>query len=92
MPAKKKQYVLRLGYLEIGTGTLPQVQAAQRAIEALRIVRHRSIETGPEGHRMVLVEAEDGRDSTEVAKLSEPVMTREEFERERMLKIEGPVT
>ncbi len=34
--AKAQLYMLRLGYQEIGVGTITQVQAAQKALEALQ--------------------------------------------------------
>ncbi len=52
--AKAQLYMLRLGYQEIGVGTINQVQAAQKALEALQLV-DRQLFDDSEGNRQRVV-------------------------------------
>ena len=84
--AKAQLYMLRLGYQEIGVGTINQVQAAQKALEALQLVDRHYFDDSEGNRQRVLIQAADS-ESTSVSRFTGEVMTQEQFRRESIKKI-----
>jgi hypothetical protein len=84
--AKAQLYILRLGYMDIGVGTISQVQAAQKALEALQLVDRHFLEED-DGNQRVLVEADDTQ-TTSVSRFTGDVLSKEQYRRKSIRKIE----
>lgn len=84
--AKAQLYMLRLGYQDIGVGTINQCQAAQKALEALQLVDRHFLEED-DGRQRILVEAEDSQ-TTSVSRFTGDVLTQEQYRRKSIRKIE----
>jgi hypothetical protein len=84
--AKAQLYMLRLGYQELGVGTINQVQAAQKALEALQLVDRHYYDDSEGERQRVLLQASDS-EATTVSRFTGEVMTQEQFRRESIKKI-----
>ena len=79
--------MLRLGYQDIGVGTINQVQAAQKALESLQLVDRHFFDDVGDGPQRVLVEADDSQ-TTSVTRFTGEVLTKEQHRRKSIRKIE----